>query len=75
MLLWTEDRYRYIYRSIYIYLYLYLYIYILSFNKNVISGDEWSALAAHSPRDQKVVMLFLTANEWQKLLFNNRHKE
>lgn len=67
MLLWTEDR------SIDIS--IYIYIYILSFNKNVISGDEWSALAAHSPRDQKVVMLFLTANEWQKLLFNNRHKE
>lgn len=71
MLLWTEDR------SIerYIDISIDLYIYILSFNKNVISGDEWSALAAHSPRDQKVVMLFLTANEWQKLLFNNRHKE
>lgn len=56
-------------------MYMYVYIYILSFNKNVISGDEWSALAAHSPRDQKVLMLFLTANQWQKLLFNNRHKE
>lgn len=71
MLLWTEDRSIDISISISIY----IYIYILSFNKNVISGDEWSALAAHSPRDQKVVMLFLTANEWQKLLFNNRHKE
>lgn len=64
MFLWTEDIYIF---YIYICVYINLYIYNLC--------DEWSALAAHSPRDQKVVMLFLTANQWQKLLFNNRHKE